>query len=55
MVMAATGGMSRLFISEDTIMAKRCGCPKGAKKVSGRAASSRRSTASGEPLRSKED
>jgi hypothetical protein len=35
MVMAATGGMSRLFISEDTIMAKRCGCPKGAKKVKG--------------------
>jgi hypothetical protein len=27
--------MSRLFISEDTIMAKRCGCPKGAKKVKG--------------------
>jgi hypothetical protein len=36
MVMAATGGMSRLFISEDTIMAKRgCGCPKGAKRVKG--------------------
>jgi hypothetical protein len=34
MVRAATGGMSRLFISEDTVM-KKCGCPKGAKKVKG--------------------
>jgi hypothetical protein len=35
MVMAATGGMSPSFhISEDTVM-KKCGCPKGAKRVKG--------------------